>query len=144
MLGSDVDAGANGDLTFSATGGTGLGAFAIDGNGQITVADVSQLDFETSTSFTLDVLVSDGGTPALIDTATIAIDVNDLNELPVVNDQTFDVDENTVNGSVVGNVLGSDLDAGANGNFTFSATGGTGFSAFAIDSNGQITVADVS
>ena len=61
-----------------------------------------------------------------------------------IRDRTFAVDENTSNGTVVGNVLGSDVDAGANGDLTFSATGGTGFGAFAIDSNGQITVADVS
>ncbi len=141
---SDLDAGVNGNLTFNLTGGTGFTAFAVDSSGQITVADVAQLDFETTTSFTLDVEVSDGGTPGLTDTATITINLADLNEVPVVNNQAFSIDENVGNGTVVGNIVALDLDAGVNGNLTFNLTGGTGFTAFAVDSSGQITVADTS
>src|SRR5690606_15407706 len=42
-------------LSFAITGGTGSTAFAIDDAGRITVADVGQLDFEGTQSFTLEV-----------------------------------------------------------------------------------------
>ena len=142
ILAADFDGGVNGNLTFNLTGGSGFTAFVVNSSGQIAVADTSQLDFETTTSFTLDVEVTDGGTPGLTDTATITINVNDLNEVPVVNDQAFPIDENVGNGTVVGNIAATDWDAGVDGNLTFSAISGTGVLAFNVDSAGQITVAD--
>ena len=52
---SDPDAGDT--VTFSLVGGTG--AFAVNESGGVTVADASQLDFETTPSFSLDVDVTD-------------------------------------------------------------------------------------
>jgi len=70
-------------LFFAVTGGTGQSVFALAlDTGQITVADSSQLDFETATSFTLDVEVTDDGEPNLSDTATITLNINDVNEPP--------------------------------------------------------------
>jgi sugar lactone lactonase YvrE len=95
-------------LTYTITGGNTGGAFAIDSNtGKITVANSSALDYETNPTFNLTVQVEDSG--ALTDTATITIDLNDVNEAPpVVNDQSFSVDENASNSTVVGTVLVSD------------------------------------
>ena len=50
-------------LTFSITAGNTGNAFAINSSGQITVADASKLDFESSTkSYSLTVQVNDGVT----------------------------------------------------------------------------------
>ena len=50
----------------------------------ITVADSSVLDFETTASFPLQVTVTDDGTPMLDDTATVTIDLINVNEAPIV------------------------------------------------------------
>ena len=66
--------GTTGDdpLTFAITGGNVNNAFAIDASGTITVADSSVLDFDTTSSYTLTVEVSDG-TTAVSETVTITV-----------------------------------------------------------------------
>jgi hypothetical protein len=60
-----------------------LGGFAINAaTGQVTVANSAVLDFETTPTFNLTVEASDG---TFTDTAVITINLNDLNEAPVVN-----------------------------------------------------------
>ncbi len=65
-------------LSYSITGGNDSGAFTINSDGAITVADGAPLDFERTPSFALTVQVSDG---ALSDTATITVNLNDMEEL---------------------------------------------------------------
>lgn len=70
-----------GSLAYSITGGTGQGVFAVSPvTGQITVANSSRLDFETTPSLTLEVQVADNGTPSLSATATITINLTDVDE----------------------------------------------------------------
>jgi hypothetical protein len=77
------DADADGDpLTYSITGGTGMGVFAINpATGLITVANSAALDFETTPSFTLTVLADDGF--GNTDTAQVTINLTNVNEAPV-------------------------------------------------------------
>jgi len=71
-----------GPLTYSVTGGTGQGVFAVNPTtGQITVLNNSQLDFETRPNFTLQVQVTDNGTPQLSASATITINLTNNNEV---------------------------------------------------------------
>jgi hypothetical protein len=110
VVASDVE---NDTLTYTITAGNTNDAFAINAStGQITVNISSELDHETTPSYALTVRVTDDGTPNEFDTATITVDVNDVNEDPTVNDQTFDVNENSVNGTVVDMVVASDPDDG--------------------------------
>lgn len=138
LVANDPDVGDT--LTYGLVGTSSV--FAINAtNGQITVIDTNQLNFESNPSFNLTVQVTDGG--GLNDTATLTINLNNVNEAPVVNDQIFAIDENRPNGTVVGTVAVSDPDAGDTRNFTI--TGGTGNTAFAINNNtGVITVANSS
>lgn len=144
VVATDVDTSTNfKDWTIS--GGTGASAFAIDySSGEITVIDSSQLDYLTATSFTLELTVSDGNfySPA----TTVTIQLNDVNnQAPVITaGQQFSVNENTPDGSSVGSVSASDVDAvGYLQNWQI--IGGTGASAFAINSvTGELTVADSS
>ncbi len=70
-------------LTYSITAGNALGGFAINAaTGQVTVANSAMLDFETTPVFSLTIEASDG---TLTDTAVMTINLNDLNEAPVVN-----------------------------------------------------------
>jgi len=140
VVASDVDAGDS--LTYAITAGNTGGAFAVHGStGQITVANTAALDFETNPTFTLTVQVTDDGTPILNDTATVTLTLADVNESPVVDDQGFGINENTANGTIVGTVVASDVDAGDS--LAYAITAGNTGGAFAINSStGQITVAN--
>ncbi|HHJ18098.1 MAG TPA: hypothetical protein ENJ80_15560, partial [Gammaproteobacteria bacterium] len=130
-------------LVYSITAGNTGNAFAINAaTGEITVNDVTQLNFETSPVFNLTVQVQDNGTGTLTDTATVTVNLTDLNEVPVINNQSFAVAENSANGTVVGMVSASDPDAADA--LSYSITAGNTGNAFAIDSaTGEITVSDV-
>ena len=138
---SDEDLPAQ-NLTYSITSGNALGAFQINqSTGAITVADTSDLDFETNPSFNLTVQAEDDGTPVENDSDTITINLNNLNETPVVNAATLSLAENSANGTSVGTVTSSDPDAGQT--VTYAITGGNTGGAFQINSStGEITVAD--
>ena len=102
------DANTGDTLSYAITGGTGQTAFAINSStGEITVADSAQLDYETTTSFTLTVQVTDDGTPARSDTATITIDLNNVADVFVVT---------TTADSGAGSLRQAILDANANAN----------------------------
>ena len=78
-------------LTYSITGGSGETAFAIDSaTGAITVADQTQLDFETSPSLTVEVQVAedDGGT------GSATVTVNLLNQASITGEVFVDVNQN--------------------------------------------------
>ncbi|UCE50623.1 MAG: cadherin domain-containing protein, partial [Phycisphaerales bacterium] len=80
-------------LTYSIIGGIGASAFAIDAHsGQIAVADTTQLDYETTPSFTLDVQVvdDDGAT----DVATVTINL--LNQASITGTVFVDINGNGV------------------------------------------------
>ncbi|QDT84252.1 LamG-like jellyroll fold domain-containing protein [Gimesia chilikensis] len=145
-VGSIVAADPNvppGSLSFSLTGGSGDTAFAVSSTGEITVADFTQLDYETATAFDLEILVTDDA--GATDTATITININPLNDNnPVIANQTREVDENAANGTLVGAVIvASDADLPGD-TLTFTEAGGTGSAAFDITSTGQIIVANQS
>lgn len=86
-------------------------AFNIDNDGQITVADVDQIDFETTPVFSLEVTARDSGLPQLSATSTVTISLNNLNDnAPNAVDDTANVDElETVNFNVISNDEDEDL-----------------------------------
>ena len=125
---------------WAITDGNAAGVFAIDADtGQITVADNTNLDYETTTQFALTVQVTDSG--ALSDTAVVTVNVGDVNEAPeIAPGQTFSVAEDAVNGTSVGTVSATDPE---NNIDTYEITGGNGDGVFAIDAGtGQITIDD--
>jgi VCBS repeat-containing protein len=139
ILSTDPDAGQT--RTISVTGGTGQTVFAVSAAGVISVANSTALNFETTPSFTLNVTVTDNGTPQLSDTAVMTINLTNVNEAPVVNAATFTLAENSPNGTVVGTVTATDPDAGTT--LTYSITGGNAGGAFVIQAvTGAIAVAN--
>lgn len=75
-------------LSYAITGGNTGGAFSIENTtGAVTVA--TALDYETKSSYSLTITVSDG---ELTDTAAIGINVTDIDESP----DTFIDDDNSV------------------------------------------------
>ena len=112
VTGNDPD----GDtLTYSITAGNTGGAFAINSStGAITTA--GPIDFETTPTYALTVQVNDGMNTG---TATVTINVNDLNEAPTlasIGDKN--VDEET---ALSFTVSATDPDTGDT--LTYSATG---------------------
>ncbi|MEZ6122872.1 MAG: cadherin domain-containing protein [Planctomycetaceae bacterium] len=127
-------------LTYSLVSGSPVQPFTIDSaTGAIRVASSALLDFETVSSLLLTVQVQDAG--GLTDFQTISIAVNDLNEAPISLQLSGGVvGENSANGTVVGQVTGTDLDAGDSLTYRLLDSAGGRFATDA--STGIITVAD--
>ncbi|MEZ5944657.1 MAG: M36 family metallopeptidase [Planctomycetaceae bacterium] len=132
---SDVDAGAM--LTYSILSGNTGGAFEIDSSGNLVVADSAPLVFVTNPVFTLVVEAVDNGSPALSGTGTITVNLNDVNDPPIVNADLFFIDEHGATGTAVGTATGSDADGTID---SWAIIGGNVGSAFTIDNSGNITV----
>ena len=148
MGSSDPDGTApNNTRNFSIASGNTSGAFTINSStGAISVANPAALNFEATTSFTLTIALSDGGSPALSATnQTVTINVSDVNEAPAINvGQSFTIAENSVATTPVGNVTSTDPDGTApNNSRNFSIVGGNTGGAFVINqSSGAISVAN--
>ncbi|GAA5497575.1 hypothetical protein Rhal01_03771 [Rubritalea halochordaticola] len=134
VVASDPDTGDT--LSYSITAGNAGGAFAINsGTGEITVA--AGLDFESISQYVLTVEVSDG---SLTDTATVTIDVTNVNEAPVANNGSGSVSEGASIGATVTTVTSSDPDTGDSA--AYAITAGNAGGAFVINStSGAITTA---
>ena len=138
VAGTDPDAGDT--LTYTVTGGDPAGAFdATLVNGELRVATPAALDFETTPSFAVTVQVEDAG--SLTDTATITVDLSDVNEAPSLADATLpNLLEQSPVGTLVGVLAGSDPDAGDT--LSYTITGGNVGGAFASPLvNGELRVA---
>ena len=134
---TDPDAGDSASYALTDDAG---GRFAIDGaTGEITVADGSLLDFESTASHDVTVRVTDAG--GLAHTETFTINLGDVNERPT--DLALagnSVDENAADGTTIGTVSVTDPDAGDSASYALTDDAG---GRFAIDSaTGEITVAD--
>ena len=120
--------------TYSITGAN-PGNFAIGAStGQITTGQM--LDYETTASYIITVRAQDPG--GLSASATVTINVVDANEPPVFSRDSYNrsVYENSPAGTAVGQpITAADTDA-----LTYSLSG-NGAASFAVDANGQITVA---
>ncbi len=130
-------------LTYTITGGTGAAIFAINPTtGVLTVSNAAALDYETTTSYTLTVLVTDSG--GLTDTETVTINVLDSieNTAPVINPLgPLSIAENTALNTVFGTAVATDVDLNT---ITYSITAGNTDNLFAINSaNGQIRLSSV-
>jgi len=90
-----------------------INAVSIDSiTGILSIKDVTQFDFETNTSFVVNLVVEDGGLiPEMKDSSIITINVLDINEKPIVYDSIFSINENIPNGTSLGFVASSDVDA---------------------------------
>ena len=141
---SDADAGTI--LTkWQITGGTGLAAFTIDSiNGSIKVAEAAVLDFESSTSYSLIVKVSDGLSDSKEDTVTINI-LNENDNTPVITSHTYTISENVSSQTVLFQASATDADDTNQSGYTklaWQISGGSGASVFAIDSLGAVRLVE--
>ncbi len=140
VIATDPNAGQS--LNYAILSGNTSGAFAISATGLLTVSNSGALNFENMNLFTLGIMVSDNGNPSLSAQAQISIQINDVNDAPIVTPgQSYTVVSTAINGTIAGTVQYSDEDTGQS--VTFSITGGNTFGAFAINPvTGVITVAN--
>ncbi|MGB5761063.1 MAG: cadherin-like domain-containing protein, partial [Sedimenticolaceae bacterium] len=124
VTGADPELGA---LKYAIIAGNTDGAFAIDATtGQITVANSTAVDYETTPSFTLTVAAIDA--EGAFDTAIVTINLNDINVAPVNNvpgAQSSDEDNPLTFNSVNGNLISISEEAGAILSVTVSVENGT-------------------
>ncbi len=125
-------------LTFTITAGNTGDAFAFNelSPDQLVPDNIAAINFETNPVFTLTVEVSDGNGGTA--TATITINLVDVNDNPDVEPQSFTVDVNSPNGTIIGAVLATDEDGDP---LTYSIIGES--HAFGIDAiTGELSVID--
>ena len=137
VLGTVEASDPDGDtLTYTIVSGNDAEGFSLNSStGELTVKDSSALDYETITSFDLLVQVSDG---LLADSALVLIKLMNSNELPMITSDTFTLAENSVNGTLLGNVEASDPDGDT---LTYVIVSGNDGEGFSLDSeSGELTV----
>ncbi|ASJ72713.1 cadherin domain-containing protein [Granulosicoccus antarcticus] len=147
VIASDGDTGDT--LSYSIAGGTDSSLFQIDAVTGALSFKVAP-DFEAPTDnggnniYNVTVGVNDGsGTSNATSTQALSVTVTDLNDnAPVIDAaQSFSIDEDAIDTTVVGTVTANDPDTV--GSITWSIAGGNTGNAFAIDVNtGEITVAN--
>ncbi len=107
--------------------------------GELMVKDSTYFDFESNISLDLNVIVSD---PYYESTALITVNISDINEAPVITDQSFTLIENSPTNTAIGEVFATDPEGES---LSYTITDGDADGAFSIDnSSGQITLADSS
>lgn len=132
-----------GDITFEILNGNDDGAIVLDqATGQLTVANPVFFDFETTPAFSLSMRISDEEAATTDITVTInLIDVDESGNIPpTINDQSFDVEENTANGTLVGTVAYSDSDCCQ---VVLRVLDGNVDEAFSLEDNGDLMVNNI-
>jgi hypothetical protein len=127
---SDPEAGA---ITYSLSG-TGSENFSVSSDGTVTLA--SGLDYETATAYAITLTASDGANSV---SETLTINVGDINEAPSLTNSlaASSFAENVATGTTIATASASDPEAQS---ITYSISG-TGSENFAIDADGNVTLA---
>jgi gliding motility-associated-like protein len=127
---TDADAAETFTYTLvSGTGDTDNASFSITGN---TLSTAAVFDFETKSSYSVRVRVTDAG--GLTFEKVFTISVTDVNEAPTALAlSNASVLENAASGTTVGSLAGTDADAGDTHTYTLvSGTGSTDNASFTI------------
>ncbi|KAJ8922560.1 hypothetical protein NQ315_007590 [Exocentrus adspersus] len=121
MVAEDLDAGFNGEISYSITNGNVGNKFSIDARtGELSVRP---LDRESHPRYYLTITAQDQGTPSLQSTCNLTVSVEDQND----NDPKFDLSKYSTNiledvpiDTSVLKVHASDADAGVNARIIYS------------------------
>ncbi|XP_023814902.1 protocadherin gamma-C5 isoform X5 [Oryzias latipes] len=123
LAAKDSDDGVNGEVEYSfgpQTPDAVLSVFGINkDSGEIRL--IGNLDFETTSSYEIDVSATDKGTPKMEGHCSVHIEVLDVNDnAPYIflTSQPNSVPENAPSGTVVALISARDLDSGDNGKVT--------------------------
>ncbi|XP_059167707.1 protocadherin Fat 1-like [Physella acuta] len=146
---SDRDAGANSNLTYSIQLGD-TSKFSVDISGKIKVDNA--VDYETVTSETLEIKVSDSPTDTSLirsTTVTVIVSITPVNDntpqwatwSPALTSNTYHVSENDTVGKTLFIMAATDADKDVGGTLTYSIKISSDPSKFAMDSTtGAVTL----
>uniref|UniRef100_A0A671QDH7 Cadherin domain-containing protein n=1 Tax=Sinocyclocheilus anshuiensis TaxID=1608454 RepID=A0A671QDH7_9TELE len=118
----DLDSGVNGNVTLGISPDTPFKLKPTFSNHYALVTD-SQLDREKFPSYNIELKASDAGSPPLVSSKLITVNILDVNDNPpVFSERVYSVyiKENTAPGSVLASVTASDLDTGENAKIVYS------------------------
>ncbi|MBX9660986.1 MAG: tandem-95 repeat protein, partial [Nitrospiraceae bacterium] len=143
VTGTDPDVGDTKTYSFTDSAG---GRFAINSStGQITVANSSLLDYETATSHSVTVRVTDSG--GLTYDETFTINLTNVNEAPTGADAAVTIAEDTSHTLTTANFGFSDVDAGDSLSAvridSLPSAGSLTLSGVAVMAGEVVTVADI-
>lgn len=133
-------------ISFSISSTSLSGAFAVDASdGELTVADSTQLvyldlatNFDSLAEVELFVSITNSIDSSLDELVRVVVSVFEINDAPVLEDESFTVDGDLASGTLVAVLDASDPDY-ALGVVSYSIIGGNTDSAFSINDDGEIT-----
>lgn len=138
LTATDVDAGQI--LTLKIIAGDEAKRFMFIGR-TLVVLQGAGLDYETMSPFVLTVRVTDDGSPPAFAEAQVTVEVLDVNEPPILQDVTLNVEEDAMPGDEVGVFSVIDPDAGQS--HVFELVAGNDGDTFALHpTTGALTVLD--
>ncbi|VDL84712.1 unnamed protein product [Nippostrongylus brasiliensis] len=132
----DLDAGANGELSYFLGDGEGRDLLSINTKSGV-IQTAAPLDRETLALIRLDVIATDNGEPPRNSSALVEIGITDVNDNAPVFDQApkfiasqkrIFLEESAAVGEEVGRVYAIDEDSGENGIVRYSLNGSQDFS----------------
>ena len=130
---TDVDSETT--LVYTLSGANAASFSIVSTSGQLQTS--AALDYETTTSYSVTITVSDG---SLSDNITVTIDVTNVNEAPTFTDGSStsrSIAENTVSGQNIGDaVAATDVDSGTTLAYTLGGTDASSFSI--VSTSGQL------
>jgi len=137
VVAMDNDIGLNSQLKYCIISGNEEMRFYINMlNGEIALNN--SLDFETTQSYSLQIVARDSGIPALSATTTVMINVTDINDnSPVFNQSQYNLtilETATIN-SAIFTANANDADTDTNANVSYSIVTGNSVNTFSIDSD---------
>uniref|UniRef100_A0A9J8AJ93 Protocadherin 1 gamma 31 n=1 Tax=Cyprinus carpio carpio TaxID=630221 RepID=A0A9J8AJ93_CYPCA len=118
----DLDSGVNGNVTLSMSPGTSFKLKPTFSNHYALVTD-SQLNHEQFPRHNIELKASDSGSPPLVSSKLITVNILDVNDNPpVFSERVYSVyiKENSAPGSILASVTASDLDTGENAKIVYS------------------------
>ena len=147
---SDRDVGTNAELSFSIIEGDGasgegsgltmdgsiLGLYSVNESSGDLITASDSFDFESRTSYTLAVMVTDHGYPPRSHTSQVAVTITDFNDHPPVfveSAYSATMEENLAPYTTLLQVASSDSDSASNKVIKYSLADGEGTEYFGID-----------
>ncbi|XP_050411639.1 protein dachsous [Patella vulgata] len=138
----DLHATPDGGIKYSIKSGNVNSAFYIsESDGTIHVG--SNLDFEKTEQYVLDIEAESRENVSLLASATVTINIVNVNDnVPAFTSTIykFNVDEDAVPNESIGTVMATDLDKPPYGSITFGFAATSGSSDFTIGNDGEIKV----